>query len=421
MHSIEEHIDEQWNHLKKATLFVACSGGLDSVVLVFILHKLNFNLHVLHVNYQLRGEDSEKDARFVIDFCQQNKIPYSIKTIDLGKQLADGGNLQELAREVRYSWFQEQIEDAEEGFIAVAHHQDDQIETFFLNLSRNAGVMGLASMLEQNEKIIRPFLPFSRKEIHAYAIENKIYWREDVSNKSNKYRRNALRNLILPLLSAKIPSLKESVLILIEQFQQKQVELERKIEKIIAEINNKQSLSISIYKNWDELERIEFFRQLNEPFSKVEQLNAILNAENGKKIVLEKNVLFKEIVKVNEDLIFVLRDKIEKEFHLVIQEVKILPQTFSKREIYLDASKIKGELMLRKWQIGDRIKPVGMKGSKLISDCIKDAHVPIAEKEDVLVLCDDENIHWCLGITVGRLAIANQETTMIKKVKVVER
>lgn len=420
MHKIEEHIDQKWQFLKDSVIFVGCSGGLDSVVLVFLLNKLGFTVKVLHVNYQLRGSDSEKDASFVRDFCLNKNISFQQKTIDLGKELLLGGNLQEMARNVRYNWFNEALNKTENSFLAVAHHQNDQIETFFLNLSRKAGVMGLASMLEKNDRTVRPLLPFSKEEIRNYAIENEISWREDQSNSNNKYRRNFLRNTLLPLLNLQIPGLDDSVLTLIRTMQENQLELESKMGEFIHRINVSGRLTVSVFQEWSSLERVEFFRQLKQVPSLSVELTNISSAENGKHILLHDHPVFSSIVKQNHEFIFVKKENKSTEKVLTIEKVGSLPKNFTKNEIFMDANKIHGELKLRKWKIGDRIQPVGMKGSKLISDCIKDAHVSVENKSSILVVVDDHTIHWCVGLVVGRKAIASSESQQIIRLSIME-
>ncbi len=416
MHRIEEHIRKRWSDFKNATIFVGCSGGLDSIVLILILHKLKFKIEALHVNYQLRGKDSEKDALFVQSFCQEKNIPFHIKTIDLGKELIDGGNLQELARNVRYDWFQSFLSKEKNAFIAVAHHQDDQIETFFLNLARKSGVMGLAAMLEENHQIIRPLLPFSKDELREYALYQHLIWREDKSNSTNKYRRNFLRNVIIPLLNHQVPHLNESVLILVKVMQESQQELENSISIVLRETNENKRLKIESFLNWNDLEKVEFFRQLNQPIELKDELTQIAHSENGKRILLQNHPKYSAIVKQKDEFLFLTERKVASKPVLLVETVNVLPKEFNKTEIYLDFSKIKGKLKLRKWKIGDRIQPLGMKGSKLISDCIKDAHISIEEKSDVLIVHDEENIHWCVGLVIGRKAVANGKTKEILKI-----
>tara|TARA_R110002072_G_scaffold271987_1_gene432041 strand:+ start:20657 stop:21925 length:1269 start_codon:yes stop_codon:yes gene_type:complete len=418
MHKIEEHILTNWTDVHGARIYIAVSGGLDSIALAFALKKLNFAVEVLHVNYQLRADASEKDALFVEKFCQQFAMPFHKKVINLRAQLNSGGNLQALARSVRYDWFNYFLLKNEGSFVALGHHKNDQVETFFLNLARKSGVIGLASMLERNDQFIRPFLPFSKEEIKEYAQLNKMEWREDTSNISNKYRRNFLRNAILPILNHHIPSLEESVLILVEQFQQKQRDLEQNIRPIMKSVELNQTMDGSIYEKLDDFQRIELMRQLNQPVAKVEELNRLCHLKNGKKIMLSENSFdFISIVKQNDCLYFLKKERKNLNKKLTIEEVRILPKNFTKNAIFLDSDKIKGELLLRRWQIGDRMKPIGMQGSKLISDIIKDTGLTPLQKQEVLVVTDVEEIHWCVGLCVGRVAVSiKDENARIIKV-----
>lgn len=421
MHSIESHITQSWKDIQSSTIYIGASGGLDSTVLAYILNKLNFNVEVLHVNYQLRGENSENDAQFIEEFCQNNSIQFHKKIINLSAQLEAGGNLQELARNVRYDWFNEFLAENDTSFLALAHHKNDQVETFFLNLARKSGVMGLAAMLERNDRYIRPFLAFSKSEIEEYARFNKLTWREDASNASNKYRRNFLRNSILPILNSKIPSLEKSVLILVNQFKKKQLELEMKVETYVKNIEQNQILNIDDFLLLDTLEQVELLRQFEMSAKNVERLEHLSKLENGKKLALS-NSRFSSIVKKNNAFYFLQEKEVSSksiaqelgEVKLIIEKVSFLPKTFSKKEIYLDSSKINGELILRKWQIGDRIKPIGMKGSKLVSDVIKDAGVSPLQKSGVLVVADNENVHWVVGLAVGKVAVAFIDENLLK-------
>lgn len=414
MHKLEQHIESSWSHLRSNTISVACSGGLDSIVLASVLNKLRFKVEVIHVNYQLRGEDSEKDAAFVEQFCLENCIPFQKRIIDLNSQLKDGGNLQELARNARYDWFKEILKTDSNSKVALAHHLNDQVETFFLNLGRKSGVMGLACMQSENNGIIRPLLDFSKEELQLYAEEFNIRWREDISNESSKYKRNMLRNIILPEIVESIPTLNESVITLVKQFQQKQKELEIEVRLLYNQILNDSVLSVNMRDELSELAFIELFRELNQPSGIALEVKNLNKKGTKVELLASDNHSFTEVVFDGNQLSFIT-DEVTEIPEFIVEDVSTLPTTFSKEVIYLDTSKIKGELRLRKWEIGDRIAPVGMKGTQLISDVITDAKLNSFEKAKVLVLCDDDNIHWCVGMKVGRLAVAQKSSDDILK------
>ncbi len=423
MSKIFEHITCSWSKLSEKTIFLACSGGVDSMTLLSILHKANWKVEVLHVNYQLRDEDSERDMQLVLATCKTLSIPCHLKRIDLQAILNEkGGNLQEVARKVRYDFFEEKRSLSQDNYIALGHHKNDQIETFFMHLARKSGIMGMACMPAEYNQFIRPLLPFSKEEIIQYAQENGIVWREDNSNKTNKYTRNILRNILLPELQIEIPSLDESVVLMIEKFQETQLELERIVSPIFDKIIDNELLSFSDYDSLDNNEKVELLRQLGQKARLVKEFDKLRLTQKGKQINLEKidsQNAFTQIIR--EDSYFKFVKATENKCalpSLIITAITHLPLTFSKNEIYVDPSKIQGELHLRKWKTGDRMQPLGMKGSKLISDIIKDAKVPSNEKKEILILEDDEKILWCINIRCGKEAIADDTTKNIWKIEI---
>ena len=415
MSDIEQHIS---NFIGKKTAhkyFIACSGGVDSMLLLNVFHQLNLTVSALHVNYKLRGIDSEKDQALIEEFCKQQNIPCYIKQIDLQKKLDElGGNLQDEARKVRYSFF-ESFKSHDDCTIVLGHHADDQIETFFLNLARNSGVMGLAGMLSEHNGYIRPLLAVSKNQIVEYALSNKIVWREDVSNQSNKYSRNKLRNVILPDLKNQIPSLNESVLLLTQIFQVKQLELSNRIKPLIEKINATQILAFDEFDAFDEFEQIELLRQLELSSGLSTELIKLRAAIKGKRLVVTNNSI-QEII--HEGTFFYFKNAVEKITIpiLHLEKVDLLPHAFSKDVLFLDSSKISGELKIRQWEIGDRINPIGVVGSKLISDILKDAKIPNHLRPNQFVVHDDLKIVWCVGLCVGREAVGQNGADLLKVV-----
>lgn len=405
MHKIEEHINDLLGNNPFSHYFVACSGGVDSMVLLHILHKLGKRVSALHVNYLLRGEDSENDQIHVEEWCRKLQIPCHVKRVDLNRYLAEkGGNLQDEARKVRYSYFNT-FKLKSDFKIVLGQHADDQVETFFLNLARGSGIMGLSCMLPDHKGFLRPLLPFSKAEIIAYAREHKVHWREDVSNATNKYNRNKLRNVILPDVKEKIPSLQESVLYLTEVFQNTQKEFENSVRPIVQKIEKDGIFTFIDYDSFNEFEVMEILRQLDLPSGINNELSKLRRSEKGKRIDLDHEK-YKRIIHEDDHFYFELKNLIFKLPQLEIISVDKLPKVFSKEVIYLNPNKLRGEIKIRKWQIGDRIRPVGMKGSKLISDILSDAKIPNNERQYQLVVHDDEKILWCVGFAVGRDAVA---------------
>lgn len=417
MHKIEQHIKAVLSSYKGSKIHVAVSGGMDSICLLFILHKLGFNIKAIHVNYHLRGDESDQDQQFVEQFCKDHSIPLEVKEVDTHSFLKDGGNLQQIARDIRYKWFEEICNKSPDNLIALAHHADDQVETFFLQLARNSGIMGLSCMLEINDQLIRPLLSFSRSDIEQYITEEGLIWREDSSNRSLKYSRNKLRNAVLPELRSLIPSLDEDVLTLIGAFQRKQKELEETITPVTDEIKNTLQIPMHLWSNLNEFEQIELLRQLSIHLSYHPEILKLLDGIKGKYLDLQ-NSAYHRIYK-EKDALSLHKEPIEQRAILYCIEVKQLPTTFSKDILYLDKDKLSGELNVRTWQAGDRIASVGMNGSQLISDITKDAGIDAGKKSQVLVVHDNNDIHWCVGLKVGRKALADSASEHILRCQII--
>jgi tRNA(Ile)-lysidine synthase len=301
-HPLEQHIQHFFEQHRHIPIAVACSGGVDSMTLLALLNTLQLPLLALHVNYHLRGEESIKDQQLVEAFCAEKNIPIKIKSIFLAEQLAEkGGNLQDEARKIRYAFFEE-IKQQHKATIALAHHADDQIETFFLQLARHAGTMGLACMLPEHNNFIRPLLTIKKEDIQEYAQQNNIPWREDASNATNHYRRNKLRNQFIPELQAAIPSLTESVLLLIKTFQENQLELTASIQPISQHIQHTKQLPFTHFDPLTDSQLIELLRQQNIPFGFLNELHKLRHAENGKRIIIKKRKL--QIIRKKDNFYF---------------------------------------------------------------------------------------------------------------------
>lgn len=417
MNNIKDFISKKWEPLFSKKIFVACSGGVDSITLLSIFKELKFDVEALHVNYNLRGQDSIDDQNFVKTFCKDNNIPFHLKTIYLGEHLEkNGGNLQEEARKIRYAFFEEFKLKSSNNFIALGHHLDDQVETFFMHIARKSGVLGMSCMLDKNEQYIRPFLSFKKQEIIEYANSKRILWREDVTNQTNKYTRNILRNILIPEIKESFPNIEQSISTLIEVFQENQKKTEKTVSPIIDNITFTNQLTLKQYKQLSKNEKFELLRRLNLKHGYIKELDKLSQSQKGKFISIEsKSITF--IYNEGDYFHFIENNTVKSDVpKLVIKNASKLPETFTSSSIYLDSEKIKGKLQLRTWKSGDRMKPIGLKGSKLISDIIKDAKVPSHQKNEILVLTDDENILWCVNHKVSSIANANTSSKSILQV-----
>lgn len=405
---------QKWSFLASHKVFVACSGGVDSMVLLHLLRVIGTTIHVLHVNYQLRGHESDLDELFVKNYCLEHKIAFDCLPIDMKSYLKQNrGNLQEQARKIRYDWFHQFLSEPD-SLLALGHHFDDQIETFYQHLARKSGILGMACMLEQYGHVIRPLLCFRKNEIKEFAFTNQLKWREDGSNASLKYTRNRLRNEFIPLLEQKIPSLDSSVRLLIEVFQDNFQDLKSSVQAIQQQIQSEQFITLLDWNKLSQEQQIILIKYFGFSASQLDIINQLNIGQKGKKLVSSTHCIVRETL----GLSFVPLKEENTIRKLKIEKVSLLPSTYTKNEIYLDELKLKGVLKIRLWQIGDRIAPFGMKGSQLISDVITNAKIPNSIRKTICVVHDDQEIHWCVGLKIGRKALADKKTNSILKISI---
>lgn len=390
--------------------YLAVSGGCDSMVMLSLFKKQKRPFTVLHVNYHLRGEESDGDEAFVRQFCEDNSIPFYVLSHKLSSDLKDGGNLQNLARKVRYDFFKSYLSKHESAILCLAHHQDDQEEGFWMAMARGGGLRAMSGMNTFKKPFLRPFLKHRKIEILNYARVQNIKWREDLSNQSNKYTRNIWRNVLLPELKAKFTHISSSVELLQKHFDE-QANHDRKASRLLIpstfqdfEITREELIRLNS-NQW-----IEFLDQMNIRKNLALHIIELLNGENGKKIFLESNDNnYRAVWKRENSLYFEIKAQTSSPPPVFTTRIiDSLPGKFSKRELYLDPNKIKGNLSVRRWQNGDRMCPIGLKGSKLVADILKDDKAHASDKSTHWVLVDEEKIISLIGYRIDQRAIANE-------------
>ena len=230
---ISHHINRNLPFLRGKKLLVAVSGGIDSVALTYLLSELNFTISLAHCNFNLRGKESDLDEDFVKKLGNKLEIP--VFTTQFNTEVFAIENKQSTqiaARSLRYSWFQKLEKEHSFDYVLTAHHADDNLETFLINLTRCTGLEGLTGIPEINGRIVRPLLKFSRKEILTFIKENKIEWREDKSNAQTKYIRNKIRHKVVPFLKEINPSLLNTFAKTAEYLKESHHILEDRIKKV---------------------------------------------------------------------------------------------------------------------------------------------------------------------------------------------
>jgi tRNA(Ile)-lysidine synthase len=431
----QHHIEQNFAQLKDKKLLLAVSGGIDSMVLLDLFYKLRFDICVAHCNFQLRGKESDADELLVREICQDGYIPYfinSFETIDFAKE--NKLSIQLAARKLRYDWFQELLLSLGFDYVLTAHHLDDNVETLLINFTRGAGLEGLTGIPAQNGNIIRPLLPFSRLEIENYALENKIQWREDSSNASDKYFRNKLRHNIVPTLKELNTGFLDSFQNTLHHLQQAEslVNDASKLvfEKVVKEKGNQLEIHLKPLLEFQNYKAYLFQWLKNYGFSAWNDIYDLVGAQSGKQVFSETHVLLKD----RDKLILSERKSINKSEVFIIESIeckvniplKLIFSRFSGGKnvnancIFVDKDKIKFPLIIRKWQEGDYFYPAGMNGKKKLSKYFKDEKYSLLDKENQWLLCSENQIVWVIGKRADDRFIVKGTTQCSIKIVLVE-
>ena len=411
LENFRNHIDLYFPHLKEGTFLLACSGGLDSVVLAHLCASYNLDFSLAHCNFKLRGEESDKDEDLVRKLGEQLGKEIFVTSFDTHGYMAQHrSNLQIAARELRYNWFSQIMENHHIKTLVTAHHADDSLETFIINLSRGTGIEGLSGIPSLTNTISRPLLQFSRTEIKKYAEANAIHWREDASNENTKYLRNNIRHNIIPKLKELNPHFLENFLKTQEHLGQTQEILHQHItqlkkqlfskEKMVEKVKVASLLALRPTKTY----LFHFFREYG--FTQWDDIYGLLSANSGKEVHSNTHrllkdrdfLLLKPIVHKNTKAFYIEGDQesVSEPIDLKLSHVKAIGET-SPNIIYVDKETLKYPLIVRKCQKGDYFYPLGMSGKKKISKFFKDAKMDVFAKENQWLLCSGDNIVWIIG------------------------
>lgn len=407
-----KHIEANFGFISSKKLLIACSGGLDSVVLSYLMHQLPYDIGLAHCNFSLRGQESDEDATFVSQLATTLKVPFFSKTFKTKEYaLENGVSTQMAARDLRYAWFEELRLTEGYDYVLTAHHADDDLETFFINLSRGTGLRGLTGIPNTNENIVRPLLAFSRADIFDYAKSEKQFWREDSSNASLDYLRNRLRHTVIP----EYKTISKRTLQNFSKTQQHLRETEALVEDYMVLIRNlvvsqtSEGYQIHIQKLLDLPNTAALLYELLSPFgfTDITAAVSILEAQSGKQLLSPTHRLLKdrevlmlsEIPSEEQNKAYII-PKGTKRVAIPIELKFDFTNSIGEighKIIYLDTEKLTYPLVLRKWRKGDVFQPFGMKGKKKLSKFFKDEKLSLATKEKIWLLCSDDKIAWIIG------------------------
>lgn len=409
---------------KEDKLILACSGGVDSVVLAHLLHKLNYDFSIAHCNFKLRGSESEHDEFFVRDLASKLKVPFygaSFDTEKSAKRIKKG--IQETARILRYEWFYNLAKETGAQYVLTAHHFDDSVETFFINLLRGSGITGLAGISHSYRIFRRPLIFLRKDEIINYAQQHLYRYRTDSSNAKDDYLRNRLRHHLTPLLESVSDKGLDGVLKSIQYLSN-----ERKIiHYAINQLNDLCRLKTDMQRVLFDLHVLEgmdltdssLFHILKPYNFNTDQVNQIINSYRKKNsgkyfyspgfiAVLSRNIL--EIIEVtqpelNREYLINEPGEITYPVKLSITEKQKSPEYKSNQNhkvAFLNPESLVWPLKLRHWKEGDSFTPLGMNGEKKLSDFFIDEKLSVAEKNAIWILENgNKEIIWVPGYRIS--------------------
>jgi tRNA(Ile)-lysidine synthase len=428
---------------KKDKLLLAVSGGVDSVVLCELCKQAGYDFIIAHCNFQLRGEESERDEQFVKGLAEKYKVEFIVKKFDTEKYAVENKlSIQEAARVLRYEWFEEVVSSQESGVgslthIITAHHADDNAETVLMNFCRGTGLHGLTGIPVSYGHIKRPMLCFTRDEILRFAKENKLEFVEDSSNKSSKYTRNLFRNEIIPAISKVYLQVKENLADNIERF--KEIEKLYKLsvadikKKLVREKGSEWHIPIKQLLGYNNRALIyEIISDFGFGEKQIDEVLKLAESESGRyidsplfnyRLIKHRHWFIISPVQSAESGIIIIEQKdksvgFEKGI-LQIEETSNQQPATSNKTACLDTKEITYPLILRKWKQGDYFYPLGMKKKKKLSRFFIDNKLSKPAKEKIWVIESDKKIIWVVGYRIDERFKITEKTKSVLRISLV--
>ena len=411
IYRVQEFITKRQLFSKEDVLLLAISGGADSVCLFFILKELGYKIEIAHCNFNLRSEESNNEEYFVIELAKKYNIPIYVKSFETQKYATKKKiSIQMASRELRYHWFEYLLEKNNLDFLITAHHRDDNIETFLINLIRGTGINGLSGIKPKNKNIIRPFIEINKEEIIHYLDGNNITYCQDSSNLNVKYLRNKVRNHLIPILKEINPSIQKtiideiSILNGVNKIFRKQINYIK--SHLLIKENDSYKIKFSDLIKEDDIEIILFEILAPFGFFNISQILNAIKSQSGKRFLSTSHQL---IIDRQEIIIALLPNKNEEIeiLNTVIEIHKPIKLNFTISDdisiikdlkiAKLDFNKLIFPLKLRKWKKADRFIPLGMTNFKKLSDFFIDQKYSILDKQNQWILCSGKDIVWIVG------------------------
>ena len=440
-----------------ARVLVGVSGGVDSVVLMVVLKQLGYIPEAAHVNYQLRGDASDGDEAFVQALCRQRGVSFHLETVDAAAYAEERGlSIQEAARDVRYAFFARVAEREDLRYAALAHHIDDQAETVLLNLLRGTGPEGLAGMPVQRTlapgsaaRLVRPLLGVCRAEIEAFARQEGLAWREDESNLYLKYQRNVVRAAVLPLLekhfgdAASVNIARSAALVreyVDDAFRQALTAYFEQAARPEARQLDLDALG-TLAPVWRRRLILEAFQRwlpgVQRHAALAEAVEALIDTQPGRRVALKGGTVWRG----RDGLVFTLPSEtgaaaqdailVHPGATVALEPGLLHVEVFDERparldaeaptRVFADAGRLVFPLIARRWQPGDRFRPLGMNGTKKLSDFLTDAKVPPHRRAGTWVLVSGTEIVWVVGMRLAESVRVEPGTRRFAKFTFIQR
>ncbi len=402
---VEKFIEDKSLFGLNDKLLIALSGGADSVALLRVLWSLGYDCECAHCNFHLRGEESNRDEAFVRHLCNELSVPLHLVHFDTESFAKEHHvSIEMAARELRYGWFESLRKERGASFIAVAHHRDDSVETFMLNLIRGTGINGLKGIAVKNDKIVRPLLQESRESILDYLNAIHQDYVTDSTNLQDEFIRNKIRLTILPLMKEINPSISESI----QETSYRLAEVAAIYQQDRTEAIRQKLIRISEHQLRISIEEIltdkaphsllhEILSPLGFNNSQIKSIYRSLTfSQSGKRflsanweVIRDRHELLIHELNSNDQTPEILIEELEKTSSFIIPNDKCIA--------CIDAEKINQPLFIRKWEKGDKFIPLGMNGQKKISDYLTDKKYTLYQKNNQYVVYCGERIVWLVN------------------------
>ncbi len=410
--AFKAHIYEAFPELMQESFLLACSGGLDSTVLTHLFAKLGASFELAHCNFGLRGKESQADLEFVEQLGKDLSLMVHVKNFDtVGYVTEHKVSVQMAAREQRYRWFAQLQQAGAASYIVTAHHADDVLETFLINLSRGSGLEGLCGIPARSNAIRRPLLPFSRAQLEDFARREGLVWREDASNASLTYLRNRFRHLAIPAIKEAEPDFLDqfgrSVSYLDGSRRLVSVYMESLKRDLVRERNGDLWFPLADLKALKPLDAHlhEMFKGYG--FTDWRAIADLLEGESGREVwsgtgcrlLRARDALILRVNGSGEAGMFSWEGSNippDLPLRLRIESVETLGPP-DPRVLYVDKETLNEGWSLRKWRKGDYFYPLGMRGRKLVSKFFRDSKLDRFAREDQWLLCSGPDIAWVVG------------------------